>query len=116
MATVISPRPWEARLVAAAVDSGLVRLVARCYNPRDLPGVHAVVVGSETPWIDAAVIRRWRSAQVIVIGVFPHGDRVAIDLFCRGRVDQLFAETADPTLILRAIRDLAGHMTTTRTP
>lgn len=113
MATVMSPRPWEARLVAAAVETGLVRLVARCYNPHDVLQVNAVVVGSETPWITASLIARWRSAHISVVGIFPQGDRVAIDLFCRSYVDQLFVETAEPTLILRTVRDLTSQVAPT---
>lgn len=106
MATVLSPRLWEARLVAAAVETGLVRLVARCYNPQDVPTVDAIVVGSETPWIRASLIAKWRAGRISVIGIFPQSDRVAIDLFCRSQVDQLFVETAEPALVLRAVRDL----------
>ena len=49
MATVLSPRPREAELVRTAIESGLVRLLARCYNPADVPAADAVVVGSEVP-------------------------------------------------------------------
>lgn len=108
IATVLTPRPWEAELVQTAIESGLVRLVARCYNPADVPTVDAVVVGSEAPWLNVAVIERWRETGLAVIGVFPLGDRPAIEMFCRARVDQLFAEVADPMVVLRAVRDVAA--------
>ena len=109
LATVLSPRPWESRLVDAALESGLVRLVGRCYNPADVAHVDVVVVGTETPWLNANRIARWRLQGIAVIGVFPAGDRVAVDLLCRSDVDQLFVENAAALLILRAARDLAGR-------
>ncbi len=111
MATVLSPRPWESELVRTAIETGLVRLVARCYNPADVPAADAIVVGSEVPWLDVAVIERWREAGLGVIGVFPLGDRPAIEMFCRAGVDQLFAEVADPRVMLRAVRDVAAAST-----
>jgi hypothetical protein len=108
MATVLSPRPWEAELVRTAIESGLVRLLARCYNPADIPAADAVVVGSEVPWLTGAVIDHWRQSGLAVIGVFPLGDRPAIEMFCRAGVDQLFAEIANPVVMLRAIRDVTG--------
>ncbi len=108
MATVLSPRPWEAELVRTATDTGLVRLLARCYNPADIPAADVVVAGSEVPWLSVAVIDRWHRAGLAVIGVFPRGDRPAIEMFCRARVDQLFAEVTDPFVVLRAVRAAAG--------
>ena len=108
MATVLSPRPWEAELVRTAIESGLVRLLARCYNPDDVPAADAVVVGSEVPWLNGAVIDHWRRSGLAVIGVFPLGDRPAIELFCRAGVDQLFGEVADPVVVLRAVRDVVA--------
>ncbi|NND03607.1 MAG: hypothetical protein HKN91_12550 [Acidimicrobiia bacterium] len=109
VASVISPRPWEKRLADAAAESGLVRLVARCYNPGDLPaGVEVIVAGTETPWLNARLIASWRRRGVAVIGVFPAPDRAAVALLCRAEVDQLFVETVDPALILRTARDLAN--------
>lgn len=92
--------------MAAARDSGLVRLVARCYDPADVTGVESVVVGTETPWLSTEIITRWRRKGIVVVGVFPAADRVAIALLCRSQVDQLFVETADPILVLRAVRAL----------
>lgn len=106
VATLMTPRPWEAALVQAATDTGLVRLLARCYNPADLPAVDAVVAGSEVPWLSVAAIDQWRRSGIVVVGVFPLGDRPAIEMFCRAGVDQLFGDQADPLVILRALRDL----------
>ena len=93
-------------MVQAAMDTGLVRLVGRMYNPGDLPRIDAVIVGSETPWLTGRLIRRWRRTGLRVIGLFPPGDRAAIEMFCRSEVDQLFADTAEPIIVLRAVRDL----------
>ena len=109
VATVLSPRPWEPRFVDTAVDTALVRLVARCYDPVDLPPVDVVIVGTETPWLNARHVARWHAAGITVIGIFPATDRAAVELLCRAGVDQLFAETAEPVLILRAARDLAAR-------
>lgn len=111
LATVLSPRPWEAELVRTAIESGLVRLVARCYNPVDVPAVDAVVVGSEVPWLSGSVIAQWQRFGLAVIGVFPLGDRPAIEMFCRAGVDQLFTDVADPVVMLRAIRDVVATAT-----
>lgn len=114
LATLVTPRPWEASLVHTATESGLVRLLARCYNPTDLPVVDAVVAGSEVPWITVAGIRQWRQSGIAVIGIFPVGDRPAIEMFCRAEVDQLFGDQADPLIILRAVRDLVPLRSTRR--
>ena len=109
VASVISPRPWERRLVDAAMETGLVRLIARCYNPQDVPqGVNVIVAGTETPWLSPELVTAWRRNGATVIGIFPAPDRAAVAMLCRAGVDQLFTETADPILILRAARDLAA--------
>ena len=108
VATLMTPRPWEAALVQTASDTALVRLVARCYNPADLPVVDAVIAGSEVPWLSVTRIERWQRSGIAVIGVFPLGDRPAIDMFCRADVAQLFSDRADPLTILRATRDLVA--------
>lgn len=108
VASVISPRPWEKQLADAAAESGLVRMVGRCYNPEDLPDdVDVIVVGSETPWLSGPIVAAWRRRGAAVIGVFAAPDRAAVALLCRAGVDQLFVETVDPVLILRAARDFA---------
>ncbi len=109
LATVLSPRPWEGQLAAAALESALVRLVARCYNPLDVPAsADVVVVGTEVPWLSIDLISRWRAQGRSVIGIFPVGDRPALRMLCQANVTQLFAECADPMVILRAIRQLVA--------
>ena len=51
VATVLSARPWEARLVAMARAAGSIRVVGRLYQPEDferLRQVDVLVVGAET--------------------------------------------------------------------
>ena len=108
VATVVSPRPWEGRLVQAATDSGLVRVTTRGFNPTDIHDVDAVVVGSEVPWLRSRNVVEWRASSIAVIGIYPSGDRPAIARFCAARVDQLFVDDTDPMVILRAIRDIVG--------
>lgn len=108
LATVLSPRPWEARIVEEAADTCLVRLVARCYDPGEIPPVDALLVGTETPWLNPAHIATWQRRGIAVVGMFPLGDRAAIAFLCRSFVDQLFVEEAEPLVILRAVCELTG--------
>ena len=64
VATVLSPRMWEPDLVGHARRTAAVRIVGRAYEPEDLlrmGSLEAVVVGAETSWLTAALIRSWRS-------------------------------------------------------
>ena len=108
IATVVSPRPWEGRLVQAAADTGLVRLTARAFNPADIQDVAAVVVGTEVPWLRTTHVLEWKSRRIAVLGMYPRGDRPAIARLCTSGVDQLFVEDVDPVVVLRAIRDIVG--------
>ncbi len=90
----------------AATETGLVRLVARCSEPGEVPTADAIAVGTETPWLSRAAIERWRQEGSVVIGLFPIGDRPAVELLCRSEVDQLFTQAVEPLVVLRAIRDL----------
>ena len=108
VATVLSPRPWEGRIVQAAADSGLVRLTTRAFNPGEIQGVAAVVVGSEAPWLRAGHISDWKARQIAVVGMYPPGDRPAIARLCGAEVDQLFVDDTDAVIVLRAIREIVG--------
>ena len=62
VATVLSARPWEARLVAMARAAGSIRVVGRLYQPEDLERLRRVdvlVVGAETTWATPARVRSW---------------------------------------------------------
>ena len=116
MATVVTPRSWEERLAEAATETGLVRLVARAYRASDVVEADAIIVGTETPWLSTRLIAAWRRRGVVVIGIFPRGDRPAVELLCRAGVDQLFMEGTDPLLILRAARELVAAATAELAP
>ncbi len=108
VATVLSSRPWEERLAQAAAETGLVRITVRGFDPADVDGVTAVVVGSEAPWLRARHVARWRRRSMRVIGIYPRGDRPTIARLCGANVDQLLSEDTDPLIIMRTIRDLVG--------
>jgi hypothetical protein len=81
VATVLSAREWESRLVAAARATAAIRLVLRAYLPDEVlergADLDVVVVGSETPWASAVRLRSWSRAGLLVVGVHPAGDRPA---------------------------------------
>jgi hypothetical protein len=111
VATVLSARPWEARLVAAARASGAIRLVGRLYEPSDLdrlPPVDVVVVGAETSWATPALLSGWQRNGLRVLGVAPSGDRPARDRF-RAAGAGIVAEQAPIEEMICAIRRLTAH-------
>ncbi len=78
VATVLSGRPWEPRLVATARQTGRLRVVGRAYAPEDLKrfgSVESVIVGSETAWLSKELIQSWRHRGRRVVGLHPVGDR-----------------------------------------
>jgi hypothetical protein len=84
VATVLSARPWEARLVAMARAAGSIRVVGRLYQPEDLDRLRRVdvlVVGAETSWATPARVRSWRDRGIAVLGVVPEGDKPAAARF-----------------------------------
>ncbi len=84
VATVLSARPWEARLVAMARAAGSIRVVGRLYQPEDLERLRRVdvlVVGAETTWATPARVRSWCDRGIAVLGVVPDGDRPAAARF-----------------------------------
>ncbi len=73
MATVLSAHAWEADFVAHARRTGFVRVVARAFEPIDVERARPdiVIVGEETPWLDADVVGLWLAlgtATVLVGG------------------------------------------------
>ena len=103
VATVLSAREWEPRLVDAARRDPQIRIVRRAYEPQDLDRsapLDAVVVGSETAWITSARIHSLRKTGIRVIGVYPEGDRPGRDLLHRGGVDVALPDTTPPEELL----------------
>lgn len=106
VATVLSARPWEARLVAAAHRSGLVRLVGRIYQPIELAHLEApdwLLVGAETAWLDPVRIEAIRAAGTAVVGLHPDGDDPAARLLEEAGADLVAAESTDPAVLLHRL-------------
>lgn len=108
VATVLSAREWETRLVAAARDTAAVRLVLRAFLPDEVldraPGLDVVVVGSETPWASAARIGAWVRIGLRVVGIHPVGDRPAAERLAAAGAHLVLADDLPAEAILREIR------------
>ena len=108
VATVLSAREWEARLVAAARDSAAVKLVLRAYLPdevtRHAEAIDVVVAGTETPWVTPTRIAAWRRLGIRVVGVHPRADRPAAERLSAGGVDLILDETLEADKFVREIR------------
>lgn len=108
VATVLSAREWESRLVAAARASASVRLVLRAFLPDEVIDrcheLDVVVVGSETPWASTARLNAWMRAGVRVVGIHPAGDRPAADRLAAVGVDLALADDLPADSMLREIR------------
>ncbi len=106
VATVLSARPWEARLVAMARAAGSIRVVGRLYQPEDLDRLRQVdvlVVGAETSWATPARVRSWRNRGIAVLGVVPEGDMPAAARFTASGA-MVTLEQAPLQSLLAAIR------------
>ncbi|MGF1665806.1 MAG: hypothetical protein ACFCVC_05995 [Acidimicrobiia bacterium] len=107
VATVLTALPWERELVTSARLGGMVRILGRCRSAFDvdqtLERIDAVVVGAETGWLSSALLRRWRSRGVTVVGMLAPGDRPAAEMMNAGEVDAVFAHDEPPMRVLSAI-------------
>ncbi len=111
VATVLSARPWEARLVAMARAAGSIRVVGRLYQPEDLDRLRQVdvlVVGAETSWATPARVRSWRNRGIAVLGVVPEGDMPAAARFTASGA-MVTLEQAPLQSLLAAIRIAASR-------
>ena len=108
VATVLSAREWESRLVAAARASASVRLVLRAFLPDEVldrsHDLDVVVVGSETPWASAARLGAWMRAGIRVVGIHPVGDRPAAEHLATAGADLVLPDDLPAEAILREIR------------
>ncbi len=102
IATVVSS--WEPRFVRAARSSGIVQVAARCLTARELaphlPGIHAVMVGADVPWLDGAAVRFWQRAGVAVVGI--GANRAEREILERLGCDAVFDPAVDPVRVLGA--------------
>jgi MinD-like ATPase involved in chromosome partitioning or flagellar assembly len=108
VATVLSARDWESRLVAQARSSASVRLVLRAFRPTEISdraaAIDVVVVGSETPWATPARLGSWRRLGLRIVGVHPVGDRAAADRLRASSLDLTLADDLDAETMVREIR------------
>lgn len=108
VATVLSAREWESRLVAAARSSATVRLVLRAFLPTEVAeqagSLDVVVVGSETPWATTARLSAWKRGGLRVVGVHPVGDRPAADRLRTAGIDLVLPDDIGAEAMLREIR------------
>jgi MinD-like ATPase involved in chromosome partitioning or flagellar assembly len=108
VATVLSAREWESRLVASARSSATVRLVLRAFLPGEVSeqseSLDVVVVGSETPWATTARLMAWRRDGLRVVGVHPVGDRPAAERLRAAEVDLVLPDDLGAESMLREIR------------
>ena len=110
VATVLSAREWEARLVSAARSSASVRLVLRAFLPSEVSDraeeLDVVVVGSETPWATPARLASWHRIGIRVVGIHPAGDRPAATRLASSQADLVLPDDLPVEVILREIRFL----------
>ena len=108
VATVLSAREWEARLVAAARDSAAVRLVLRAYMPdevtRQAAAIDVVVAGAETPWVTPTRVAAWRRLGIRVVGVRAPGDKPAAERLGAGGADLILDDNLEAEQLVREIR------------
>ena len=108
VATVLSAREWEARLVAAARDAATIRLVLRAFLPDEVgsqaEAIDVVVAGAETPWVTPTRVAAWRRLGLRVVGLHARADRPARDRLTAGGADLVLADDLDAEQIVREIR------------
>ncbi len=106
VATVLSPREWERALVEAARRTAAVRIVGRAYEPEDLHRmgpIDIVVVGTETAWLSAPLLRAWRSRGWSVVGVHTGPDSPGRKLLERGAAEMIVDESTLPERLLHMV-------------
>ncbi len=98
VATVVTTHGWEPRLAQQIRTSGLVRLLQRCSTYEQVLGVRpdVVVVGSESALATPAVVRSWRLAGIVVIGVLDPTDPTSANRMAEA--DGLF-RPEDPAML-----------------
>jgi Flp pilus assembly CpaE family ATPase len=108
VATVLSAREWESRLVAHARETAAFRLVLRAFRPSDVESrrkdLDFVVAGAETSWVTPARIASWRRSGLRVIGIHPSGDDPARARLASAGADDVLSDDAPAETIARAVR------------
>ncbi|MCL1594526.1 MAG: hypothetical protein M3132_09260 [Actinomycetia bacterium] len=108
VATVLSAREWEPRLVAHAHDTASIRVVLRAFQPSDIEhhcaDIDVVVAGGDVAWVTPRQVTTWRRLGLGVIGMFPMGDQPAADLLEAGGANEVVPDSIDPEALVQAIR------------
>ena len=108
---------WEHRLVAAFEAGGHpVAIVRRCVDVVDLLAVatsgqgRAALVAADLPRLDAQIVERLASAQVVPVGVVPRSDAGADERLRHAGVGYLVSDDAEPgvvaSVLVEAVREL----------
>jgi len=113
VATVLSAREWEPRLVAHAHETAAIRVVLRAFQPSDLEekagDIDVVVAGGDVAWVTPRQITTWKRLGLGVVGVFPQGDQPAADLLTMGGANEVVSDCVDPHALVQAIRFVVPH-------
>lgn len=103
VATVLSSSDWESNFSTLATTSSMIRLIARFeQDPVDDQRMDVIIVGSDTPWLSAEVIRRWRARGTAVIGICRPEDKPGLELL--RQADEVRSSTVDPESLLHLAR------------
>lgn len=112
VATILSAREWEGELVGLARDTASVKLVLRAYQPDDIEkqaeDIDVVVAGAETSWVTPAQVATWRRSGLLVVGIYPAGDRPALQLLEAGGAHETVSDDTPVSSIIQLLRLLPG--------
>ncbi len=116
VATVLSAREWEPKLVAHAHETATIRIVLRAFQPSDLEtraaDIDVVVASGDVSWVTPRQITTWKRLGLGVVGVFPAGDQPAADLLTRGGANEVVPDVIEPEALVQAIRFVAPRALT----
>ena len=111
VATVLSAREWEPKLVAHAHETASIRIVLRAFQPSDLESraadIDVVVASGDVSWVTPRQVTTWKRLGLGVVGVFPAGDQPAADLLTRGGANEVVPDVIDAESLVQAIRFVA---------
>jgi len=111
VATVLSARDWEPRLVAHARDTAAIRIVLRAFQPRDIEAhvgeIDVIVAGGEVAWVTPHQISAWTRLGCTVIGIHPPGDTPAASLLELGGAVEVLPDDVEMPALVQAIRFVA---------
>ena len=108
VATVLTARDWEPRLVAHARETAAVRIVVRAFRPHDiddhLDEIDVIVTSGDVSWVTPSHLQGWHDEGVGIVGLAIPGDDPAVRMLELGGVDEILPEHIDPRALVQAIR------------